>query len=81
MGDKHLTVVSVAVPRTEAEDTAATAAATPGAGDVEMIKEKKEDGTDAAPAKGGAKAPAAAPAKADAKAGDKKPEAKAEKKK
>ena len=81
LGDKHLTVVSVAVPRTEAEDTAATAAATPGAGDVEMIKEKKEDGTEAAPAKGGAKAPAAAAAKGDAKAGDKKPEAKAEKKK
>ena len=81
LGDKHLTVVSVAVPRTEVEETAATAAATPGAGDVEMIKEKKEDGTEAAPAKGGAKAPAAAAAKGDAKAGDKKPEAKAEKKK
>jgi large subunit ribosomal protein L25 len=82
LGDKHLTVVSVAVPRTEAEDTAAAAAAaTPGAGDVEMIKEKKEDGTEAAPAKGGAKTPAAPAAKGDAKAGDKKPEAKAEKKK
>ncbi len=80
LGDKHLTVVSVAVPRTEAEETAADATATPGAGDVEMIKEKKEDGTEAAPAKGGAKAAAPA-AKADAKAGDKKPEAKAEKKK
>ncbi len=78
LGDKHLTVVAVAQPRTETEDAAA-AAATPGAGDVEMIKEKKEDGTDAAPAKGGAKAPAAG--KADAKAGDKKPDAKADKKK
>jgi len=80
LGDKHLTVVAVAQPRTETEDAAA-AATTPGAGDVEMIKEKKEDGTDAAPAKGGAKAPAAGAAKGDAKAGDKKPEAKAEKKK
>jgi large subunit ribosomal protein L25 len=76
LGDKHLTVVAVAMPRTEVEETAATAAA-PGAGDVEMIKEKKEDGTDAAPAKAGEKAPA----KAAEKAGDKKPEAKAEKKK
>ena len=75
LGDKHLTVVAVAQPRTEAEETAA-ADATPGAGDVEMIKEKKEDGTEAA-AKPGAKADA----KTDAKAGDKKPEAKAEKKK
>jgi len=75
LGDKHLTVVAVAMPRTEVEETAA--AATPGAGDVEMTKEKKEDGTDAAPAKAGDKAPA----KAAEKAGDKKPEAKAEKKK
>jgi large subunit ribosomal protein L25 len=72
LGDKHLTVVAVAMPRTEVEDTAAAAAA-PGAGDVEMTKEKKEDG-----AEGAAKA---APAKAAEKAGDKKPEAKAEKKK
>jgi large subunit ribosomal protein L25 len=65
IGDKHLTVISVAAPRTE-EEVAATAAA-PAAGDVEMTKEKKEDG-----------APGAAPAKGDAKAaaGDKKAEAK-----
>jgi large subunit ribosomal protein L25 len=78
LGDKHISVISVALPRTEAEDTAATAAATPGAADVEMIKEKKEDGTEAAPAKGGDKK---ADAKAGDKGGDKKPEAKAEKKK
>jgi hypothetical protein len=53
------------LPKTEVEETAAAEAA-PGAGDVEMIKEKKEDGTEgAAPAKGDAKA---APAKGDAKA-------------
>jgi large subunit ribosomal protein L25 len=72
LGEKTRTVVAVAAPRAE-EEVAATAAA-PGAGDVEMTKEKKEDGTEGA-----------APAKADAKAGDKKaeakPEAKAEKKK
>ena len=75
LGDKHLTVVSVAAPRAE-EEVAATAAA-PAAGDVEMTKEKKEDGTEgAAPAaKGDAKA-AAGDKKAEAK-----PEAKAEKKK
>jgi large subunit ribosomal protein L25 len=72
LGEKTRTVVAVAAPRAE-EEVAATAAA-PTAGDVEMTKEKKEDGTEGA-----------APAKADAKAGDKKaeakPEAKAEKKK
>jgi large subunit ribosomal protein L25 len=77
LGDKHISVISVAMPRAEVEETAA-AAATPGAADVEMIKEKKEDGTATAPAKAGEKAPAA---KAGDKAGEKKPEAKAEKKK
>jgi len=74
LGDKHLTVVSVAAPRAE-EEVAATAAA-PAAGDVEMTKEKKEEGAEgAAPAKGDAKA-AAGDKKAEAK-----PEAKAEAKK
>jgi len=65
LGDKHLTVVSVAAPRTE--EVAAATDATKTAGDVEMTKEKKEDGTEGA-----------APAKADAKAGDKKADAKGE---
>ncbi|HEY1718948.1 MAG TPA: 50S ribosomal protein L25/general stress protein Ctc [Verrucomicrobiae bacterium] len=83
LGDKHITVVAVAAPR--AEEVVATDAAAPAAGDVEMTKEKKEDGTEAAPAgKAGEKAPAKGDAKAAA-AGDKKaeakPEAKAEKKK
>jgi large subunit ribosomal protein L25 len=79
IGDKHLTVVAVSAPRAE-EVVAAEAA--PAAGDVEMTKEKKEEG-----AEGEAKAGDKAPAKGDAKAaaGDKKaeakPEAKAEKKK
>ena len=89
LGDKKVTVVSVAMPKTEVEEAAATAeGAAPAAGDVEMTKEKKEDGTaGAAPAKAGDKAPAKAAAgdkKAEAKAapaGDKKAAAPAEKKK
>jgi len=83
LGDKHITVVAVSAPRAEEEVVAAEAA--PAAGDVEMTKEKKEEGAEAA-APGG-KAGDKAPAKGDAKAaaGDKKaeakPEAKAEKKK
>jgi large subunit ribosomal protein L25 len=74
LGDKHLTVVAVAAPRAEEEVVAVAAA--PGAADVEMTKEKKEEGAEgAAPAKGDAKA-AAGDKKAEAK-----PEAKAEKKK
>ena len=72
LGDKHISVIAVAAPRAE-EEVAATAAA-PGAADVEMTKEKKEEGAEGA-----------APAKGDVKAGDKKaeakPDAKAEKKK
>jgi large subunit ribosomal protein L25 len=85
MGDKHLSVIAVSAPRAEEEVAVAAVA---GAGDVEMTKEKKEDGTEgAAPAKGAAAAKGAAPAKGDAKApaGDAKaaakPDAKAEKKK
>jgi large subunit ribosomal protein L25 len=80
LGDKHISVIAVAAPLAEVVETPAGGAA---AGDVEMIKEKKEDGT-AAPAKAGDKAPAAkagdkaAPA---AKAGDKPAEKAAEKKK
>ena len=65
MGDKHISVVAVAAPRAEEEVAATTEAK--AAGDVEMTKEKKEDGTEGA-----------APAKGDAKAGDKKAEAKPE---
>ncbi|MEI7534700.1 MAG: 50S ribosomal protein L25 [Verrucomicrobiae bacterium] len=72
MGEKTRTVVAVAAPRAEEEVAATTDAK--AAGDVEMTKEKKEEGAEGA-----------APAKADAKAGDKKaeakPEAKAEAKK
>ena len=83
LGQKNAPVVSCALPRTEAEEAAATETATGAPGEVEMIKEKKEEGAEgAAPAKAGEKG--AAPAKADAKAapaGDKKAAAPAEKKK
>src|SRR6267154_4036550 len=76
IGDKHITVVAVAAPRAE-EEVVATEAA-PAAGDVEMTKEKKEEGAEAAPAgKAGDKAPAKGDAKAAA-AGDKKAEVKPE---
>src|SRR5271170_3299781 len=83
LGDKHITVVAVAAPR--AEEEVVVAEAVPAAGDVEMTKEKKEEGAEAAPAgKAGEKAPAKGDAKAAA-AGDKKaeakPDAKAEKRK
>ncbi|MGB7746174.1 MAG: 50S ribosomal protein L25 [Verrucomicrobiia bacterium] len=55
LGDKHLSVISVAMPRTEEEEAAATAEGEAvAAGDVEMIKEKKEEGEEGAapPAKG-----------------------------
>ena len=82
LGDKHITVVAVAAPRAE-EEVVATEAV-PAAGDVEMTKEKKEEGAEGAPAKAGEKAPVKGDPKAAA-AGDKKaeakPEAKAENKK
>ena len=55
LGDKHITVVAVAAPRAE-EEVVATEAA-PAAGDVEMTKEKKEEGAEAAPAESRRKSP------------------------
>jgi large subunit ribosomal protein L25 len=75
LGDKHLAVVSVMAPRAEEEVAAPEGAK--AAGDVEMTKEKKEEGAEGAAAKGEAKA---APATGDKKA-EAKPEAKAEAKK
>ncbi len=92
IGDKHISVISVAIPRTEEEEAAEAAeAAAAVPGEVEMIKEKKEGEEGAAPAKPGEKAPAAkgaekAPAAAKgapaaaAKPGEKAPAASAEKK-
>jgi large subunit ribosomal protein L25 len=80
LGDKHVPVVSVALPRTEEEEAAAAEATPVAAGDVEMIKEKKEEGEEgAAPAKGAEKGSAKSAEKAPATAAtEKKP---AEKKK
>src|ERR1017187_4236773 len=56
LGDKHISVISVAAPRTEEEEAAELAAAAEAVpGEVEMIKEKKEEGEEgAAPAAKGA---------------------------
>ena len=53
LGDKHISVLAVAAPVTEAQEAAALEAATTAAGEVEMIKEKKEEGEEgeAKPAK------------------------------
>lgn len=64
LGDKHISVVAVAAPLTEEQEAAATAEEAVAAGEVEMIKEKKEEaGEGAAAAKEkGEKAAAKAPA-------------------
>lgn len=71
IGNKNTPVVAVAMPKTEAEEAAEAEAAATAAGDVEMIKEKKEEGAEgAAPAKAEVKSgeKAVAPAAADKKA-------------
>ncbi len=54
LGEKTVAVISVAMPRTEEEEAATVVEGEAvSAGDVEMIKEKKEEGEEgAAPAKG-----------------------------
>ena len=73
LGEKHLSVISVALPRAEEEVAPVAEGEAVAAGDVEMIKEKKEEGEEeGAPAKGekGAKpGDKAAPAKGAEKAG------------
>ena len=83
IGDKKVSVISVALPKTEAEEAAVVEGEPAAAGDVEMIKEKKEEGEEgAAPAKGekaaakpGEKAPAKGAEKAAGKPGEKAPAA------
>jgi len=70
LGDKHISVLAVAAPVTEAEEAAAAEAGA-ATGEVEMIKEKKEEGDAPAAGKAGEKAPAAGD-KAAAKPDDKK---------
>ena len=73
LGDKKVSVISVALPKTEEEEAAEAAeGAAPAAGDVEMIKEKKEEGEEgAAPAKAGEKGAAKPGEKAPAKGAEK----------
>lgn len=61
VGDKNIPVIAVAAPRTEEEEAAAAAEAAAAPGEVEMIKEKKEEGEEASAAAG----------KTPAKTGDK----------
>jgi large subunit ribosomal protein L25 len=75
IGDKHISVISVAAPRTEEEEAAELAEGAEAVpGEVEMIKEKKEEGEEgAAPAgkgaeKGAVKGAEKAPAKGAEKA-------------
>jgi large subunit ribosomal protein L25 len=86
LGDKNISVLAVAAPLTEEQEKALEAAAAAASGEVEMIKEKKEEGEGAEGAKptAGAAAGKAAPAaagKADAKAPAAAEKAPAEKKK
>jgi large subunit ribosomal protein L25 len=69
IGDKHVSVIAVAAPRSEEEEAAAAAEAAAGAGDVEMIKEKKEEGEEGAAPAAGEKKGAAPAAAGDKKAG------------
>jgi len=80
LGEKKIVVIACAAPRAE-EVVAAVAEAVPGAADVEMIKEKKEEGEGAAPAKGEKAAPKAGEKAPAEKAGEKKAEKAPEKKK
>ncbi len=86
IGDKHISVLSVAAPLTEEEEKALEAAAADAAGtvaDVEMLKEKKEGeegeaapaGKGAAPAGKGAAPAAKGAAPAAGKPGEKAPAA------
>jgi large subunit ribosomal protein L25 len=70
LGEKTITVVSVSAPRTE-EEEAAEAAEAAAPGEVEMIKEKKEEGEGEAPAKGAEKGAAKGAEKAPAKGAEK----------
>jgi large subunit ribosomal protein L25 len=80
LGDKNIPAIAVAMPRTEEEEAAAVEAEPVAAGDVEMIKEKKEEGEEgAAPAKGEKGAVPAKGEKGAAKPGEKAPAKGAEK--
>jgi len=68
VGDKKISVFSVAAPVSEAAEAAVLEGAATTAGEVEMTKEKKEEGAEGAAPAAGAKDAKAPAAKADAKA-------------
>jgi large subunit ribosomal protein L25 len=75
IGDKHVPVISVAAPITEAQEAAALEGATTPLAEPEVLKEKKEEGAgEAAPATG------AKPAEKGAEKAAEKPAEKTEKK-
>jgi len=76
LGDKNLSVLAVAAPVTEEQEAAAAEAEPTAPGEVEMIKEKKEEGTEGEAAAKGAPAKGA-PAKGAEKPADKAAAAKA----
>jgi large subunit ribosomal protein L25 len=74
VGDKGIPVIAVAAPRTEEEEAAEAAeAAAAVPGEVEMLKEKKEEGEETPPAKGAEKASAKGAEKAPVKGAEKAP--------
>lgn len=77
VGDKKIVVISVAIPRTEAEEAAAAAVETPA--EPEMIREKKDEEAAAAPGKGAEKGAEKGAAKGAEKAPEKPAEKGAEK--
>lgn len=84
LGDKHVSVLAVALPKSEAEELAEAEAAAAAPAELEVIKEKKEEGTGEEAGKPGAaeKAKPGAAEKAKPGAPEKaKPAEKAEKKK
>jgi large subunit ribosomal protein L25 len=84
LGDKHISVIAVSAPVTEAEEAAAAAAAEGSPLEPEVIKEKKEEGVaegEKPPAKPGAKPAEKAAEKPAAEKAPEKPAAKAAEKK
>lgn len=78
LGDKKIVVISVALPKTEAQEAAEEAAAATVPGEPEMIREKKEEGA-AAPGEKGAEKAEKAPEKGAEKGGEKGAEKTADK--
>jgi len=79
LGDKKVSVLAVAAPITEAQEAAVLEGAGATAGEVEMIKEKKEGEEGAAPTAAAGKAGEKAPPAAAGKPGEKAPAAAGEK--